>query len=545
MDALRKAEAERRRAGGKPEQDATGAHADDSVAGRIPGGDDTHGAPAADVTAAGAPAPQQAGAGERTTSLTGELSLAPLADDSGPAVAADAGVTSGEGVAPAEPGVDTTVESVRGSATGTISGAGGLDEESTVPSARAIRSSLEEYFEGSQSLETSRLGMATVPAGEGPAVDTGLATPVSAQTVFAAQRAPGAARAANLVIGAAVFVTVVLAAGGAWYMLQTPEPRATPSPRVARGVERPLIEPFVVPEVIPPQAAPVVPDASEPLPTVVQATAAPAGEAQAAETAAASAGPADTAALPAGTAPPAPPADSAPLTASAAPAPAPAPAVASPAASAAPLTVAPAEIRISRGRGRPQAHSRVSAAYAALRAGDPGGARRAYRDALAADPDNRDALLGLAALAVHAGDLAAAYDTYRRVLRLHPRDAVASAALFSLQGYTGPGVNESRLKLMLDHDPQAAFLHFVLGNSYARQQRWAEAERAYFEAHALQGDNPEFAYNLAVSLDHLGQRAAARDYYRRALDMAAGQGAAFAAAAARERLRALDAAAGP
>ncbi len=342
-------------------------------------------------------------------------------------------------------------------------------------------------------------------------------------------------------IGAAVFVTVALAAGGAWYMLQTPEPRATPSPRVARGVERPLIEPFVVPEVIPPQAAPVVPDASEPLPTVVQATPAPAGEAPAAGIASASAGPADTAAPQADTAAPTPPADSVPVAASAASA----PAVASPAPSAAPLTVAPAEIRITRGRGQAQAGGRVSAAYAALRAGDPGGAERAYRDALAADPNNRDALLGLAALAVHAGDLPAAYDTYRRVLRLHPRDSVASAALFSLQGYTGPGVNESRLKLMLDRDPQAAFLHFVLGNSYARQQRWAEAERAYFQAHALQGDNPEFAYNLAVSLDHLGQREAARDYYRRALDMAAGQGAAFAAAAARERLRALDAAAGP
>ena len=44
-----------------------------------------------------------------------------------------------------------------------------------------------------------------------------------------------------------------------------------------------------------------------------------------------------------------------------------------------------------------------------------------------------------------------------------------------------------------------------LGNQLAQQGRWSEAQQEYFKAFASEPDNADFAYNLAVSLDHLRQ----------------------------------------
>ena len=65
-------------------------------------------------------------------------------------------------------------------------------------------------------------------------------------------------------------------------------------------------------------------------------------------------------------------------------------------------------------------------------------------------------------------------------------------------------------------------LHFTLGNQLAQQGRWAEAQQEYFKAFAAEPDNADFAYNLAVSLDHLRQPRLALEYYRRALALAEG-----------------------
>jgi Flp pilus assembly protein TadD len=73
---------------------------------------------------------------------------------------------------------------------------------------------------------------------------------------------------------------------------------------------------------------------------------------------------------------------------------------------------------------------------------------------------------------------------------------------------------------MLREQPDAAFLHFALGNNYASQSRWPEAQQAFFEAWRLQSDNPDYAYNLAVSLDQIGQAHPAMEYYRKALELA-------------------------
>ena len=64
-------------------------------------------------------------------------------------------------------------------------------------------------------------------------------------------------------------------------------------------------------------------------------------------------------------------------------------------------------------------------------------------------------------------------------------------------------------------------------------------QEAYFKAFAAAPENADFAYNLAVSLDHLRQGPLALDYYRRAIALAERRAASFDLAAARSRAAAL------
>lgn len=180
----------------------------------------------------------------------------------------------------------------------------------------------------------------------------------------------------------------------------------------------------------------------------------------------------------------------------------------------------------------------IEAAYAAFNAGKVDVARRNYERALETDALNRDALLGLAALDLRAKDYASADLRYQRVLDMDPRDPVAQAGLLGLRSNVDPVRAESRLKTLLAGQPDAPVLQFALGNQYAAQSRWAEAQDAYFRAYSGDPENPDFAFNLAVSLDQLRQRKPALEYYQRALALAQNRQAAFdhdkAAARARE-----------
>ena len=188
-------------------------------------------------------------------------------------------------------------------------------------------------------------------------------------------------------------------------------------------------------------------------------------------------------------------------------------------------------------RAAPQVHPKVQAGYAAYRSGDIEAARTDYQEALRDDPANRDALLGLAAVDVRSGRFEAAEAIYLRLLRADPRDPHAQAALIALRGARqDPLVTETRLKNLLAADPGAHVLNFALGNQLAQQNRWSEAQQEYFKAFASEPDNADFAYNLAVSLDHLRQPKLALDYYQRALALAAKRGSSFEGAAVRERI---------
>jgi tetratricopeptide (TPR) repeat protein len=220
------------------------------------------------------------------------------------------------------------------------------------------------------------------------------------------------------------------------------------------------------------------------------------------------------------------------------PRPKPAPRVARPAAVA---PVAQVSSLSSRPAPAPQIHPKVQSAYAAYLKGDLAAAQADYREALREQGTNRDALLGLAAIDVRTGRLEAAEATYLRLLQLDPADAHAQAGLIALRASRlDPLATESRVKSMLAADPESKVLHFTLGNQLAQQARWEEAQQEYFKAFAASPDNPDIAYNLAVSLDHLRQRKLALEYYRRAVMLAESRGASFSVATARQRAADLE-----
>ena len=83
--------------------------------------------------------------------------------------------------------------------------------------------------------------------------------------------------------------------------------------------------------------------------------------------------------------------------------------------------------------------------------------------------------------------------------------------------------NETSLKNMLAKHPVDANLYVALGNLYAEQNQWSAAQQAYFEAYSL-NKTTDNAYNLAVSLDHMGKPKLALPYYMHALEQATDAG---------------------
>ena len=182
----------------------------------------------------------------------------------------------------------------------------------------------------------------------------------------------------------------------------------------------------------------------------------------------------------------------------------------------------------------------LSSAHQALERGQLDEAERLYRQSLSSDPRSIDAMLGLAAALATQRKSEAASQYYMRVLEQDPRNAYAQAGLLNLSGGADPVAAETRLKQLIAREP-SGFLYFSLGNLYAEHGQWAPAQAAYFQAHMLSPDNPDYAFNLAVGLEHLSQPKIALNYYRRALALAQSRGhAQFDAAGVQSRIHSLE-----
>ncbi len=167
----------------------------------------------------------------------------------------------------------------------------------------------------------------------------------------------------------------------------------------------------------------------------------------------------------------------------------------------------------------------VKDAYQALQEGRLDKAENLYRNALQSEARNVDALLGLGAIAAQRGQVQQAIGFYEQALEIEPRNPTAQAGLIALIGQADPQMSETRLKQLIAREP-SAFLQYSLGNLYANQNQWPAAQQAYFQAFQMQPDNADYAYNLAVGLEHLNQPKLALSYYRKAIELSFRKGRA-------------------
>lgn len=197
------------------------------------------------------------------------------------------------------------------------------------------------------------------------------------------------------------------------------------------------------------------------------------------------------------------------------------------------------DIRVARTVQPARIAPALENAYELLRTGDLATAQQQYETALRQDPNSRDALLGMATVAARQNQGAQASSYYLRLLELDPNDATAVAGLVGLSGGDA-GQNERRLKAILTSNPDAGPVLFALGNLYAQQGRWPEAQQTYFRAYTAAPDNADYAYNLAIGLDRLNQGKLALTYYQRALALGQDKPAGFDRTALRQRMHELS-----
>ncbi|MBI4182745.1 MAG: tetratricopeptide repeat protein [Proteobacteria bacterium] len=141
-----------------------------------------------------------------------------------------------------------------------------------------------------------------------------------------------------------------------------------------------------------------------------------------------------------------------------------------------------------------------------------------YRQVLAAEPANADALHFLGVAALQAGRLAEAEESIRHALRVSPAYAAAHANLGLV--LHGQGKHEAAIasfRRALHHDRRAAGTHSNLGLALAESGRIAEAEAAYRAALALDPGHVETHNNLGNLLRSRGRFAEARRHLDRAV----------------------------
>jgi tetratricopeptide (TPR) repeat protein len=203
-------------------------------------------------------------------------------------------------------------------------------------------------------------------------------------------------------------------------------------------------------------------------------------------------------------------------------------------------------IRISRSEPMRNPGMQMLTAWSTYQQGDYAAARILYQQLLALDPDNRDALQGVAASAMQQGDMVSARQTYNRLLNLNPRDALARTGLLETTTASDPVQRETDLKALQTDHPEIAAVSYSLGNLYASQQRWHDAQQAYYEAlltartQAEGPVSPDYAFNLAISLERINQPEAALNFYREALELSEQLVPGFDLTILDQRLRALE-----
>jgi Flp pilus assembly protein TadD len=197
-------------------------------------------------------------------------------------------------------------------------------------------------------------------------------------------------------------------------------------------------------------------------------------------------------------------------------------------------------IQISKRKLSPRSQSSLTAAKQALISGNLESAETAYRRALKESPGNITAMSSLASLLVQQGRVQEAQILFLKTLEKDPENLIAKTGLINIRAAGPSNLSAgSELKQLLIEHPKQAHLHASLGNFHAQRSEWPAAQAAYFEAFALDSTSPDYAFNLAISLDQIGKPEIAANYYKKAIELFGSRPSQFSRADAERRLEEL------
>ena len=175
-------------------------------------------------------------------------------------------------------------------------------------------------------------------------------------------------------------------------------------------------------------------------------------------------------------------------------------------------------IEFSRVKKAPDSSLALDLGYESYLQADYESALSQYKKALEYDGTNIDANLGVASSLYALGDYENAASYFDRVLAVDQFHALALARKNELALLLDKQALDTRALPESDaYFSGEAKNHFYLGQAYASQAKWPDAQKAFFKAHSMAPGNDLYAYNLAVALDQMQKHQLALPYYEQVL----------------------------
>lgn len=162
----------------------------------------------------------------------------------------------------------------------------------------------------------------------------------------------------------------------------------------------------------------------------------------------------------------------------------------------------------------------IDNAYRAMEAGQLEAAAMLYKRIMYADPENKDALFGLASVYQRTGQLPQARAMYSKLLSLDPENWPAMNNFLVLAAEEAPDHAIEEFKRLAQTNPEFAPIPAQIGMIYYKQKKYDDAANYLIKAIQLDPSNLSYRYNLAVIYDHLGRAREAARLYQQLLEQA-------------------------
>lgn len=179
----------------------------------------------------------------------------------------------------------------------------------------------------------------------------------------------------------------------------------------------------------------------------------------------------------------------------------------------------PKAVKIKRKKQQDSEFRSLNVAYTAYQNQDFDLAERLYKQILQKNHYNIDALNALGIMAEKKGHKKQARVFFEHVMQLDSNQIFAKQALIRLQNNPIPSNQESYYKSLIDKFPDSAPSYAALANIYSTEKQWLKAQKVYFKAIDITPNNPDYHFNLAITLDHLSKPKIALRYYQKALQL--------------------------